>query len=291
MSKFGQLRPYRKVTVSGRPLTGPCQEAIAFRRNPSCRRVHVQIQLPATRLPADSKPHPFSRSAGCEPNRASHPSGSSMSRCAATALAALAAPEKRWCQAVSKGLVTFLWLSRWRRQSATGSRLGRFSHLHSYRVAQRRCPIIRGGCTPDRFPGSPPLAKPLHETALHIEGLLFAQYVVARPREFVRDRLERHDAVTLALLALVEALGLRAIAQREVGRLHEGPGQVLVAVLGVAFTLLLAIALAPAIHTATVGAEVTHAGKARDRPRLQHDRGGQRLTDAGYRLQQPIFRA
>ncbi len=54
-----------------------------------------------------------------------------MSRCAATALAALAAPEKRWCQAVSKGLVTFVWLSRWRRQSATGSRLGRFSHLHS----------------------------------------------------------------------------------------------------------------------------------------------------------------
>ena len=69
--------------------------------------------------------------------------------------------------------------------------------------------------------GSPPLAKPLHKTALHIEGLLLAQHVVARPREFVRDRLDRHDAVALALLTLVEALGLRAVAQREVG----GPPQ------------------------------------------------------------------
>src|ERR1700736_863048 len=65
-----------------------------------------------------------------------------MSRCTATALAAWAAPEKRWYHAVSKGLVTLVWLSRWRRQSATGSRLGRFSHLLLHRVAQRRRPII-----------------------------------------------------------------------------------------------------------------------------------------------------
>jgi hypothetical protein len=65
-----------------------------------------------------------------------------MSRCSATALAAWAAPEKRWYQAVSKGLVTFVWLSRRRCQSATGSRLGRFSHLLLHRVAQRRRPII-----------------------------------------------------------------------------------------------------------------------------------------------------
>src|SRR6202521_4812755 len=213
-----------------------------------------------------------------------------MSRSAATALAALAAPEKRWYQAVSKGLVTFVWLSRGRRQSATGSRLGRFSHLHSIGWHKDGVQSLLWFCSRP-LSGSPPLAKPLHETALHIEGLLLAQHVIARPREFVRGRLECHDAVAPALLALIEALGLRAIAQREVGGLHKGPGQVLVAVLYVAFALLLAIALVPAVHTSTVGAEVTHAGKARDRPRLQHDRGGQRLTDAGHRLQQPIFRA
>ena len=38
---------------------------------------------------------------------------------------------------------SFVWLSRWRRQSATGSRFGRFSHLLLHRVAQRRRPIIR----------------------------------------------------------------------------------------------------------------------------------------------------
>ena len=146
-----------------------------------------------------------------------------MSRCAATALAALAAPEKRWCQAVSKGLVTFLWLSRWRRQSATGSRRGRFSHLHSIGWHKDGVQSFGGFCSRPES-GSPPLAKPLHKTALHIEGLLLAQHVVARPREFVRDRLDRHDAVALALLTLVEALGLRAIAQREVGGLHKRPG-------------------------------------------------------------------
>lgn len=50
----------------------------------------------------------------------------------------------------------------------------------------------------------------------------------------MRQRLGRRDAVSLALLAFVEALGFRAVAPCEVGRLHEGPSQVFVAVLGVA---------------------------------------------------------
>jgi hypothetical protein len=36
------------------PLTGLCQEAIVFRRNPSVVAFTFQAQLPATRLPADS---------------------------------------------------------------------------------------------------------------------------------------------------------------------------------------------------------------------------------------------
>jgi len=44
----------------------------------------------------------------------------------ATALAAVAAPEKRWCQAASKGDIRSGYRGE-RRQSAAGSRLGRFS--------------------------------------------------------------------------------------------------------------------------------------------------------------------
>ena len=52
-----------------------------------------------------------------------------------------------------------------RRQSFDGSRLGRSSNLHSVQMAQGRRPIISAGCAPVRFPGSPPLAKPLRETS------------------------------------------------------------------------------------------------------------------------------
>jgi hypothetical protein len=52
----------------------------------------------------------------------------------------------------------------------------------------------------------------LNKTSLHIKGLLLTQDVVTRPGQLVRNRLERHDAIGTALLALVEALGLGAIA-------------------------------------------------------------------------------
>jgi hypothetical protein len=48
----GRLR-IRKIK-SGHPLTGPCQEAIAFRRNPSVASTLIKSQLAATHLPADS---------------------------------------------------------------------------------------------------------------------------------------------------------------------------------------------------------------------------------------------
>jgi len=44
---------------------------------------------------------------------------------AAFALAAFAAPEKRWCRTVSNGLITDPWLPVFWRQSFAGSRCGR----------------------------------------------------------------------------------------------------------------------------------------------------------------------
>src|SRR5689334_19366175 len=64
---------------------------------------------------------------------------------------------------------------------------------------------------------------------------------------------------------------------------------ILVAVLSVAFALLLAVALAQAIHAAAVGAEIAHLGKARDGASLEHDRGCQRLADARRCLEQLEF--
>src|SRR5579864_4026714 len=94
-------------------------------------------------------------------------------------------------------------------------------------MAQRRRPNQSSSFTPVRFPGSPPLAKPLSETQVHIDTLLVPQHVVARPCQLVRQSLDRQDAVRLALLAIVEALGLRTVTQGEVRRFHKCPSEVL----------------------------------------------------------------
>src|SRR5216683_3052879 len=158
-------------------------------------------------------------------------------------------------------------------------------------MAQGRRPNHSSSFTPVRFPGSPPLAKPLPETQVHIEGFLFAQQVVAGPRQLVRQSLERQDAVRLALLAIIEALRLRTVAQGEVRRFHKRPGKVLVPVPGVAFTLLLAVTLPQAVHAAAVGTEIAHLRKATDGARLEHDRGRQRVPNARYRLEQAVLRS
>src|SRR5215467_6249617 len=77
------------------------------------------------------------------------------------------------------------------------------------KMAQGRCPNHSGGFAPVRFPGSPPLAQPLSETQVHLEGLLVSQHVVAGSRKLVRQSLDRQDAVRLALLAFIKTLGLR----------------------------------------------------------------------------------
>ena len=50
------LDPYQpfKLKQSSHPLTGLCQEAIAFRRNSSVASTFIKAQRPATRLPANS---------------------------------------------------------------------------------------------------------------------------------------------------------------------------------------------------------------------------------------------
>src|SRR5512136_1525174 len=80
------------------------------------------------------------------------------------------------------------------------------------------------------------------EAARHVKWFALLQNVEARSSELVCQRLDRQRTVGLRLLSFVEPFGFGAVAQCEVGRLDESPGEILVAILGVPFTLFLAIA-------------------------------------------------
>src|SRR5215210_5159526 len=110
------------------------------------------------------------------------------------------------------------------------------------------------------------------ETALHIEGLMLLQHMVASTRELVGECLHCERRVRVCFLAFVEAFGLRAAAAGVMRRLDERPRQIAITVLHIARPLLLAIGQALAVYAARVRSKVSHAAKALDRARLQHDR-------------------
>ena len=76
---------------------------------------------------------------------------------------------------------------------------------------------------------------------MDVERAAVAEQVVAGAGQFVRHRLQRHQSRLLRRIALIPAPDGRFEADREVGCLHPGPGQVPVAALAVAGAFLLAI--------------------------------------------------
>ena len=74
---------------------------------------------------------------------------------------------------------------------------------------------------------------------IHVERYLIAQDVVTRPRQFVRYRLDRHNPIGPRTLALVVALDLGVETDGKIGGLDERPGQIAIAILGVAPALRL----------------------------------------------------
>src|SRR5258708_30066879 len=107
----------------------------------------------------------------------------------------------------------------------------------------------------------------------------------------MRKRLGGADVVGPGFLALVETSGLGAKAPGEVRRLDEGAGEIFVAVLDVAFALLLAIAGVHAIDAARVGRKVADVGEPIDRTRFQKNDGSERLADAWHAGEKAVLRS
>jgi len=119
----------------------------------------------------------------------------------------------------------------------------------------------------------------LYKTFRVVKGDVVPHHEVTRPRQFMRDRFECDDTVALGGLALIKPFRPVVVAYREVGRLNKGPGQVFIAVFGIAPAFLFAVAEFLTADTATIRGEVADLPKALDTASFQHDRQHQHLPD------------
>ena len=107
----------------------------------------------------------------------------------------------------------------------------------------------------------------------------------------MRHCFERHDNLGLGLLSLIETFNLGVVPDGEVGRFDKRPGQILVAVFGVALALFLTVADLLAADTAAVRSEIPHTAKSPNIAGLQHDRQRQNLTDPQHGFEKAELRS
>src|ERR671919_1802434 len=117
-----------------------------------------------------------------------------------------------------------------------------------------------------------------------IKRHLIFDNVVTSSAELVRHCFDGHNRVALGFLFLIEAFDPRIKADRKVGGLHKRPGQILIAVFGIAAPFTFAVADFAAADTPTVRSVIADTGKSLDLAGLQHDGERQDGPDAGYRL-------
>ena len=98
----------------------------------------------------------------------------------------------------------------------------------------------------------------------------------------MRHGLDCHHPVRPGLLPLVEALDDGVVADREVGRLDEGPRQPFVPVLCVALALLFPVAQPLAPHAPAVRGEVPRAHEPSHIPGFQQHRQTEGLSNTTY---------
>ena len=100
----------------------------------------------------------------------------------------------------------------------------------------------------------------------------------------MRHRFDGYHNLGLGFLSLIETLNLGVELDGEVGRFDKCPGQILIAVLGVALAFFLAVADLLTADTPAVRSEVSHTGKSPDVSGLKHDREREDLPDPRHRL-------
>lgn len=111
----------------------------------------------------------------------------------------------------------------------------------------------------------------LSEGALHIECFTGFKDVVAGSGQFVRHRLESNHRHRSGGFLLIPAFDLRVVADREVGGLDKGPGQILVATLGIAFAFLLTIGITARLHGAGIRGKLSGTLETGDVAGLQRN--------------------
>lgn len=92
-------------------------------------------------------------------------------------------------------------------------------------------------------------------------------------------RFLSHDRVSLLAFALIETPGRLIEAGGVVGSLDKRPGEVFIAIFGIALAFLFTGAGLLAIHTTAIGGKVTHLRKAANIARFQHNRERENLAD------------
>src|SRR5450830_2030639 len=226
------------------------------------------------------QPHPFLQFMAAT-NRARHPSGSSERPCHCLSPWQLRCPRRTLVPKRVQWLITDPWLPIHRLQSLDGSRCRRSAILQT-----------GDGGTPSHSDPSAvtPVAVPGLATTVichlsckatrGVKWLSLLQHVKACSRQFVRQRLDRHHVVRLGLLSLIEPFCLSIEAHRINGSLHKRPGEVLVAVLRVAFSLFLAIAGVHAVDATRIGRKVAGTSEALERSGLEQNCGLQHLPYA-----------
>ena len=171
-----------------------------------------------------------------------------------------------------------------------GSQSGRFIPCKTFSVGIRRgiqSSLVVHSPTPLLARRPLPISR---EAPLDRKRLVSFKHVVARARELVRHRLDRHRTVAFSLLPLIEPSRGLTVTHCEIRCLDESPREVTVAVLGIALALLLAVGYVRAAHTAAVRGVIAHIREAIDAARLQQDDGGQHLADPVNGFKQPITR-
>ncbi len=80
----------------------------------------------------------------------------------------------------------------------------------------------------------------------------------------MRHGFDGYNPIGLGLFSLIEAADLWVKPHGKVGRLHKGPGQILIPILGIAAPFAFAVAQLFAPYSATVRSEVPDTGKSAD---------------------------